>query len=136
MIGWTLRALVALGLLGSAWVHLVVWQDWARYDDMIGPLFAVNIIAGPVLALAVLAWRSHWLPEAAAVGFGAATLAAYVISLTSGLFGVKEQFRTEEELWGVITEGACLVFGAMLLALRFLRFRPLRLRQGEGGQTV
>jgi hypothetical protein len=136
MISWTLRVLVALGLLGSAWVHWVVWEDWARYDDEIGPLFLVNVFAGPPLALAVLLWRRHWLPELAAVGYGAATLGAYLLSLTVGLFGVKEQFRTDEELWGVITEGGCVVFGAMLLALRFLRFRPLRLAQREGGQTA
>lgn len=118
MLGWTLRAGAALGLLGSAWVHLVVWQDWARYDDVVGPLFLVNVVAGPVIALAVLLWRGHWLPELATVGFGAATLAAYGLSLTTGFFGVEEQFRTDEEVWGVVTEAACVVCGAVLLGLR------------------
>jgi hypothetical protein len=119
--GWTFRVLVALGLLGSAWVHLVVWQDWARYDDVIGPLFIVNVIAGPVITLAVLGWRTHWLPEAATLAFGVATLGAYVLSLTIGFFGIQEQFRTGEEVWGVVTEAVCVVGGAMLLALRFRR---------------
>ncbi|WP_326598179.1 hypothetical protein [Streptomyces sp. NBC_01803] len=117
-VGWALRVLTALGLVGSAWVHLVVWQDWARDDDVVGPLFLVNVVAGPVLALAVLAWRGHWLPELAAVAFGLATLGAYVLSLTVGFFGVAEQFRTDEEVWGVVTEAACAVFGAALLARR------------------
>jgi hypothetical protein len=120
--GWTLRVLVSLGLLGSAWVHVVVWQDWARFDDVIGPLFIVNAVAGPVIALAVLGWRTHWLPEAATLAFGAGTLGAYVLSLTTGFFGVQEQFRTDEEVWGVVTEGVCVVGAAMLLALRFRRF--------------
>ncbi|MDT0342023.1 hypothetical protein [Streptomyces litchfieldiae] len=119
MVGWGLRVLVALGLLGSAWVHLVVWQDWARYDDEVGPMFLVNVGAGAVIAVAVLAWRGHWLPELLAVGFGVATLLAYVLSLTVGFFGVEEQFRTDEEVWGVVTEVGCVVFGAALLALRF-----------------
>jgi hypothetical protein len=130
MIGWILRILVALGLLGSAWVHLVVWRDWVRYDDVVGPMFLVNVVAGPLILLLLLAWRTHWLPELAAVGFGAATLGAYLLSLTTGFFGVEEQFRTDEELWGVITEAACVVFGAMLLLLRFRVLTFQRLQRG------
>lgn len=123
VIGWGARALVALGLLGSAWVHLVVWRDWARDTDVVGPLFLVNVVAGPVITLGLLAWRRHWLPEVAAIGFGLATLGAYVMSLTVGFFDVKEQFRTDEETWGVVTEAACVVFGAVLLQLRYLAER-------------
>ncbi|RBM24223.1 hypothetical protein [Streptomyces sp. PT12] len=131
MIGWGLRILVALGLLGSAWVHWVVWEDWARYDDEVGPMFLVNVGVGVVIAVAVLAWRGHWLPELAAVAFGAATLAAYALSLTVGFFGVEEQFRTDEEVWGVITEVGCVLFGLALLALRFnIPRRGARGRQG------
>ncbi|WP_199827737.1 hypothetical protein [Streptomyces specialis] len=118
VVGWALRALTALGLLGSAWTHLVVWRDWARDDAVVGPLFLVNVVAGPILALAVLLWRGHWLPELAAVAFGAVTLGAYGLSLTVGFFGVEERFRTDEEVWGVVTEVACVVCGAALLALR------------------
>lgn len=126
MTRWILRVLVTLGLLGSASVHLVVWQDWVRYDDVVGPMFLANVFAGPLIALLLLLWRGHWLPEAASVAFGAGTLGAYVLSLTTGFFGVEEQFRTDEELWGVITEAACVVFGAMLLLLRFGMFALLR----------
>ncbi|MGK5532754.1 hypothetical protein [Streptomyces sp. URMC 129] len=124
-VGGALRVLTALGLLGSAWVHLVVWRDWARDEDVVGPLFLVNVAAGPVLALAVLAWRGHWLPELAAVAYGAATLGAYALSLTVGFFGVEEQFRTDEEVWGVITEAVCVLGGAALLGPR-LRERGRR----------
>ncbi|TLW94380.1 hypothetical protein FFT09_00245 [Saccharomonospora piscinae] len=114
MIGWILRVLVAAGLLGSAWVHWVVWDDWAGDMAVVGPLFLVNVVAGVVIAVAVLVWR-HPLPALAAIAFGLATLGAYVLSLTVGFFGVQEQFATQEELWGVITEVACVVFGAALL---------------------
>ncbi|EHR60799.1 hypothetical protein SaccyDRAFT_1905 [Saccharomonospora cyanea NA-134] len=117
MIGWTLRVLVAGGLLGSAWVHWVVWQDWAADVGVVGPLFLVNVVAGVGLAVAVLAWR-HPLAAAGAVAFGLVTLAAYVLSLTVGFFGVREQFATQEELWGVVTEVVCVVFGAALLSPR------------------
>ncbi len=114
MIRWLSRVVVAAGLLGSAWVHYVVWQDWASGTEVVGPLFLVNVVAGVVIAVAVLVWR-HWLPALAAIGFGLATLAAYVLSLTTGFFGVTEQFTTQAETWGLITEAACVVFGVPLL---------------------
>ncbi|TDD02457.1 hypothetical protein E1181_22960 [Saccharopolyspora terrae] len=117
MVGWILRALVALGLLGSAWVHWVVWQDWAKDMAVVGPSFLVNVVAGVVIAIAVLLWRSP-LPAIAAIAFGLATLAAYALSLTVGFFGVQEQFATSEEVWGVITELGCVVFGTALLLTR------------------
>ncbi|MFC3449082.1 hypothetical protein [Amycolatopsis speibonae] len=117
MIRWLLRAVVAAGLLGSAWVHYVVWQDWASGTDVVGPLFLVNVVAGVVIAVAVLVWH-HWLPALAAIGFGLATLGAYVLSLTTGFFGVSERFTTQAELWGLITEVACVVFALPLLRNR------------------
>lgn len=122
MVAWLLRILVVLGLLGSAWVH---WDLWANegFDEIetIGPLFLVNVVAGVVVAVAVLFWH-HWLPVLAAIGFGAVTLGAYLISLTpGGLFGVREQFATSAETWGVITEAGCVVFGVALLFAQRVR---------------
>ncbi|WP_019808459.1 hypothetical protein [Saccharomonospora halophila] len=117
-----LRGLVAAGLLGSAWVHLSVWLDWARDTAVVGPLFLVNVVAGVVIAVAVVVSR-HPLSALAAVGFGVATLAAYVLSLTVGFFGVHERFATRAELWGVITEAACVVFGLVLLTPTLRRGR-------------
>jgi hypothetical protein len=115
---WVLRVLVAAGLLGSAWVHYVLWRDDGFRDiDVIGPLFLVNVVAGVVIAIAVLAWR-HWLPALGAAGFGAATLGAYVLSATVGFFGVKEPFNTQAEYWGVVTEAVCIVLGIALLVVR------------------
>ncbi|KAA9148839.1 hypothetical protein FPZ12_044410 [Amycolatopsis acidicola] len=119
MVAWVLRVLVALGLLGSAWVHYDLWANQGFSDiDTIGPLFLVNVVAGVVLALAVLFWH-HWLPVLGAIGFGAVTLVAYLISLTpGGLFGVHEEFRMASEVWGVVTEAGCVVLGIALLALQ------------------
>jgi hypothetical protein len=122
MVSWTARILVAAALLGSAWVHYYLWQDGFSDIDVIGPLFLVNAVAGVVIAVAVLAWR-HWLPAFFAAGFGVATLGAYVISVTVGLFDVQEQFTTQAELWGVITEAACIVLG---IALMVMAVRPGR----------
>lgn len=116
MVAWLLRVLVVLGLLGSAWVHYDLYANEGFSDiDTIGPLFLVNVIAGVVIAIVVLFWH-HWLPVLAAIGFGAVTLAAYLISLTpGGLFGVQEQFANASEVWGVVTEGGCVVFGLALI---------------------
>jgi hypothetical protein len=121
MVTWALRILVAAGLLGSAWVHYDVWRDWARDSAVVGPLFLVNVVAGAAIALAVLLWR-HWLPALAGVGFGAATLGAYLLSVTVGLFNVREQFQTPSEAWGVVTEAVCVVFGIALMMV----VRPAR----------
>ncbi|MGA8115435.1 MAG: hypothetical protein WCA46_17355 [Actinocatenispora sp.] len=86
-----LRGLTAAGVLLSADIHLELWVQGFQRISVIGPLFMLNAIGGLVIALAVLIWR-HWLPTLAAVGFGAATLAAFLISATAGLFGVHETF--------------------------------------------
>lgn len=109
-----IRAFAVVSLLGVGVVHLIGWQDWARDESVVGPLFLLNVVASVVLATAVLVWR-HWLVGLATLGFGAATLAAYLLSLTVGFFGVHEQFQTSLEVWGVVTDVACIVAGALLL---------------------
>jgi hypothetical protein len=120
MLGWFLRLVVIASLLGSAWVHYDLWRNGFSAIKIVGPLFLVNAVAGVVIALLVLLLR-HWLPALAAVGFGAATLAAYVLSLTIGFFNVHEQFVSPAEVWGVITEAGCVVFGAALVFLHYRR---------------
>lgn len=109
-----IRAFAVVSLLGVGVVHLIGWQDWAREESVVGPLFLLNVVASVVLATAVLVWR-HWLVGLATLGFGAATLVAYLLSLTVGFFGVHEQFQTTLEVWGVVTDVACIVAGALLL---------------------
>lgn len=121
MVAWVLRTAVILGLLGSAWVHYDLWQNQGFSDiDVIGPLFLANAVAGVVIAAGVLGWH-HWFPVLLAIGFGAVTLAAFLLSTSSGgFFGVQEQFDPSSEnwlpeLWCVIAEAGCVVGGAALL---------------------
>jgi hypothetical protein len=121
MVRWLLRVLVIAGLLGSAVVHYDLWRNGGFRDiAVVGPLFLVNAVAGVVIALAVLLWW-HWLPALATIGFGAATLGAYLLSLTVGFFDVHEQFVSRSEVWGVVTESGCVVFGLALLLARRTR---------------
>jgi hypothetical protein len=130
MLGWCLRLLLIAGLLGSAWVHYDLWRNGYSEIKIVGPLFLVNAVAGVAIALLVLVLR-HWLPALAAVGFGAATLAGYVLSLTVGFFNVHEQFVSQAEVWGVITEASCVVFGAVV----FVRERRSAARHGRSHDT-
>jgi len=118
MVGWVLRILVVAGLLGSAWVHLDLWLVGYRDIDVIGPLFLVNVAAGVIIAVAVLAWQ-HWLPLLAAAGFGAVTLAAFFLSVTVGLFGMENELVWgSPQVWAAVAEAACVVFGLAGLVLR------------------
>ena len=80
---------MAAAVLVSGAVHLQLWADGFRDISVIGPLFLLNAVAALVIAGAVLRWRG-WPPLLVAVGFGASTLGAFVISATVGLFGVHE----------------------------------------------
>ena len=87
-----LRMIVAAAVLVSGAVHLKLWADGFRDISVIGPLFLLNAVAALVIAGAVLGWR-NWPPVLVAVGFGASTLGAFVISATAGLFGVHEAWN-------------------------------------------
>lgn len=88
-LGLALRGLTAAGVLLSAVVHLQLWVDGMRSVEIVGPAFMLNAVGGLALGIGILVWR-HWLPLLAAIGFALSTLAAFVLSVTVGLFGVQE----------------------------------------------
>ena len=108
------RALTAASVMLSAVVHLELWAMGMKRVDVIGPAFLLNAIGGLAIALAVLLWR-HWLPLLAAIGFGAATLAAFVMSMTAGLFGVSEQVWGVPQVLSAVSEVAAIVFALLAL---------------------
>ena len=83
-----IRATAALAVLVSAIVHLWLWFDGVKDQGTVGALFVVNVVAGVVIAVLLVAWRD-WEPLALAAGFGAATILAFLISATVGLFGIE-----------------------------------------------
>ncbi|WP_134666329.1 MULTISPECIES: hypothetical protein [unclassified Amycolatopsis] len=128
MLTTWMRALGAAGLAGSAAIHFYLYWGSGYADiPVVGPLFLVNGIAGVVIAIALLAWR-HWLPAFFTLGFGGVTLLAYLLSVTVGFYGVRDQFNSQYEYWGVITEAVCVVCGLVLL-VREVRGR-VRTRSG------
>jgi hypothetical protein len=56
-----------------------------------------------------------------------------VLSLTVGFFNVHEQFVSQPEVWGVITEVGCVMFGVPLLFVRDRRPTPGKLDAAARG---
>jgi hypothetical protein len=124
-----LRLLAAVAVLVSAAVHFYLWQDGFRDLDKVGPAFLLNAIGGAVIAVLLVTWR-HWVPAFLALGFGASTLGAFIISTTVGLFGVHERWMGWAVWTSAVTEAAAIVLGALLLLLdNPFRDNPLRSRR-------
>lgn len=114
----TIRIVAAVAAVVSAAIHLWLWLDGVREQGTVGQLFVVNVVAGVVIAVLLVVWR-HWVPLFLVAGFGAATLGAFVISTTVGLFGivaswdiwyawaaaVSEVVAIVAGLWGLRAEG-------------------------------
>src|SRR3954469_12748638 len=114
---YALRVLLSACLSVSAVVHLYLWNDWAKDVEVVGPAFLLNGFGGIVLGVLVLVWR-HWLPLLGAIGFGVATLTAFIISTTpAGFFEVHEEWSglpilmsaTSEILAVILAVGTLLV---------------------------
>ena len=101
----------------SAVVHLYLWQDGMKAVDVVGPAFLLNGVGGLVIAVLVIVWR-HWLPLLGAVGFGVATLTAFIISTTpSGFFGVHERWVGLPVWLSAISEVGAIVLGVAAIVV-------------------
>jgi hypothetical protein len=76
-------------------IHLRLWLDGYRQIPIIGPLFITNAVCAGVLAAILLTVpvRLHRLAAASTALFTVGTLAALIVSLTIGLFGLHESLR-------------------------------------------
>src|SRR3954447_8220877 len=115
-----MRMLAAAGVLVSGAVHFKMYFDWAHDNNKVGPAFLLNAGAGLVIAVLLLSWR-HWLPPLLAVGFGASTLAAFVIAATVGLFGVSEAWTGWDVWTAAVAELLAVAAGAAVL---WQEYRP------------
>ncbi len=85
-----LRILSAIALAATGVIH--IYLVFAGVGGVLGVFFVLNGIAGIVLALAMLLLHGGLLRLAAALSllFLIASLAAILLSLTVGLFGITE----------------------------------------------
>lgn len=119
-----LRGLCAAAVLLSADIHIVLWAEGFSDIAVIGPMFVLNAIAGLVIGVGLVVWR-HWLVAFLAAGFNAATLAAYYLSVTIGLFGFKETSVGTQQFLAEIGEIAGLVTAVALLIVHWWRARSI-----------
>lgn len=114
-----LRVVGAGLLVATAATHLDLYLTGYRTIPTIGWLFLLQVIAGFVLAAAVLA-TSRWLASAAGAGFAVSTLGGYLLSIWVGLFGFREVSTTAGIVAGIIEVAAfaALAAAAILAARR------------------
>jgi hypothetical protein len=105
------RVVAAAAVLISAVVHGILWFDGYRDVDVIGAAFMLNAVGGVVIAILLLGWR-NWVPLLLAVGFGAATLGAFALSVTVGLFGFQESVGGVSQWIAAVSEVVAIVAGA------------------------
>jgi hypothetical protein len=111
-----LRMLTAAAVLVSAAVHLYLWFDVFRHTHVVGPAFMVNAVGGAVIAVLLLTWND-WIPLVLAVGFGVATLGAFIIAATVGLYGVHEHW-TGWDVWTAAVAEVVVILAAGSVLLR------------------
>jgi hypothetical protein len=105
------RVVAALAVLVSAYVHLHLWIDGVKDQHVVGPAFLLNAVAGVLIAILLIAWRT-WVPLFLALGFGATTIAAFVIAATVGLYGVHEHWQGAYVWTAFVAEALALLTGA------------------------
>ena len=110
-----LRVVLA-ALAGTiAGIHFDLWNSYGyRHIPHIGPLFLLDAAAGVALAVAslVLPARLVALAWLGVAGYGAATLAAVLVSLGSGLLGFSETTSAPLLAPAIAAEAAAFVIGA------------------------
>ena len=109
----SVRIVGAAALLVSAAVHLYLWFDGVR-NQSVGPMFLLNAASGVVIAVLLVRWK-HWVPAFLTLGFGAATLGAFIISATVGLLGVHTTWEGFYVWAAAVSEVVCIAVGAWLL---------------------
>lgn len=128
----TVRRLVAAAaVLVSAGVHFKLWLDFKDLH-VVGPAFMLNAVAGVVIAALLVAWK-NWLAPLLAVGFGIATLAAFIISTTpNGLFDVHEKWSGGYVLTAAISEAIAIAAGLYAVSQERRTTAPERERTPVG----
>lgn len=112
------RVVAALAILAAGAVHLWLYaHDDYSAIHVIGPLFLVNGIAAAAIG-GLLLFTGAALVLLAGIGYALATLVAFVISATSGLFGWIETWSGTPQAVAGFTELAALVLMLALLGRR------------------
>ena len=114
-----LRIATAVCLAISGYLHAQLYAHGYHTIPVIGPAFMVQAAASFAVAL-LLVLGGPWLLQLAAAGLAAGSLAGFVLSRTTGLFGFSETgFQpAPQALLSVLSEVAVLVFVGVILVRR------------------
>ncbi len=125
----TVRYVAAVAVLASMAIHLILWFQFMHEDPVLGPAFLVNVVAGVVIAVLLLRWH-HWLPGVLAACFGMATLGAFTLAATVGLFGTHEHW-TGFYVWGAAIAEITAVLAGFAVFLEDPETEPTAPRGGR-----
>jgi len=122
---WVMRILSAILLAAAGGIHLFLVFDGV--GGILGVFFILNAIAGIVLAIGMLVTRGRLLQAVTVLGllFLIASLAALLLALTVGLFGITESWSFTLVPETVIVESIGIVVLAIASAM-VLRARAVR----------
>jgi hypothetical protein len=125
-----LRYVTAAAVLASVAIHGWLWLDGMHDVHVIGPAFLVNVVSGVLIATLLVRWR-HWLPGALAACFGLATLGAFTLASTIGLFGTHEKWAGFYVFGAAIAEAVAII-GGLALVLEDPEAEPAPVRRPGG----
>jgi hypothetical protein len=109
-----LRRTAAVAVVASVAIHLTLWFQGMRTVHVIGPAFLLNIAAGIVIATLLVRWH-HPAAGVLAACFGAATLGAFTLASTIGLFGDHESWEGFSVFAAATVEIVAIAAGLMIL---------------------
>jgi hypothetical protein len=109
-----LRYVAAVAVLASVTIHLTLWLQGMRTVHVIGPAFLANVAGGIVISYLLVRWR-HPGAGALAACFGAATLGAFTLASTLGLFGDHERWEGFSVFAAATVEVVAIVAGLMIM---------------------
>jgi hypothetical protein len=110
----SVRYTAAVAVLASVAIHLTLWFQGMRTVHIIGPAFLVNVAGGIFIATLLVRWP-HPGAGVLAACFGAATLGAFTMASTIGLFGDHEKWEGFSVFAAATVEIVAIVTGLMIM---------------------
>jgi len=110
----TTRYVAAVAVLVSVSIHLVLWFQGMRSVHVIGPAFLLNVAGGLVIASLLVRWH-HPGAGVLAACFGAATLGAFTLASTIGLFGDHPRWEGFSVFAAALSELVAIVAGLTIM---------------------
>jgi hypothetical protein len=138
-VRWALRGAGALLLAAVAAVHGRLWLDGYRTFEVIGPLFALDVVLAALLAVAVVLTPHRYLTVVALAGalLTLGTAGGLLLTTRVTVLGFGESLAAQYAVLSLVLEGAA---GVVLLALagfsvRYPAHPPAHRSPGPGARA-